>query len=219
MSNITNESVSELIAELYRAPDDALAAMRNALEEEGIPIIRRDTERLIVTLLKKNKPERILELGTAAGYSAAVMAKTLPQAGIITVDSDDRAVRRASAAMDELGHSGQVRVIGGEASAVMDRMIFTGEEHFDFVFIDAGKSHYREFWDRAVKLTGHDSLIVCDNVFMDGAVADESFNEKGHRNRTILRNMGSFLEYLVSWDGAETCVLPAGDGLTISWIK
>ena len=86
------------------------------------------------------------------------------------------------------------------------------------IFIDAAKSHYREFWDEAVKLTHPGSVIVCDNILMQARTADESYDERG-RFTTNIKYMREFLNYIASYEGAVTSILPVGDGMSISVIR
>ena len=85
------------------------------------------------------------------------------------------------------------------------------------VFIDAAKSHYREFWDLAVPLCKDDAVIICDNILMKGMTASDEY-DKGRRYKTSIRKMREFVIYINSLDYADTCVLPVGDGVSISVI-
>lgn len=219
MSNIINDSVNSLIEELYSPYDEALASLRELCEKNDIPVIRRYTESFLMAFIEKTRPYSILEIGTAYGYSSAVMAKAAKNCEVVSIDNDERAVRAATKHLSDMGLIGQITLVLGDGVEIMNDMILNGHEPFDFIFIDAAKSHYRQFFECALKLSAAGTVIICDNIFMDAAVADEEYNEKGRRNRTSLRNMRGFLDYLSEYSGAESCFLAVGDGISLSTVK
>ena len=91
------------------------------------------------------------------------------------------------------------------------------EEKYDILFIDAAKSHYREFWDLALPLMKDESMVICDNVLLSGMTASDEYDERG-RHRTSINKMRDFILYINSLDYVETAVLPVGDGVSISLI-
>ena len=217
--NITNDKVTEYIYSLYTPLTDELAELRTRGEKGHIPIILRDSETLLVSLIESSKPERILELGTAIGYSAAVFGTAAKQAGldtrVITVEADPL---YAGDARENLKGYDNVQLIEGDACQVMDEMKGSEAACFDMIFIDAAKSHYREFWDRALQLTHKGSLIICDNILMQAKTADDSYDERG-RFETNIKYMRAFLSHISGYEGAVTSILPVGDGMSISVIR
>lgn len=219
--NITNEKVTEYIDSLYHPLCDELAALREEGERRHVPIILRDSERLLISLLEMKKPHRILEIGTAIGYSAAVFSAAVPDSKITTIEIDPL---YAADARKNLAGCRNVHLIEGDACEVMKSMAAEGypktkeDAVFDFVFIDAAKSHYREFWDGALAVTGPGSVIVCDNILMKAKTADSSYDERG-RFVTNIKYMRSFLDYISGYAGAVTSILPVGDGMSISVLK
>lgn len=208
---ITNELVTQYIDDLYHPQGERLANLRRKGEKGHIPIILKDTETLLRVLLDITKPKKILEVGTAIGYSAAMMATYCPGAVVWTVENDPLYVNDA---VENLGDFENINIIqcdGRKMSANID-------EVFDFIFIDAAKSHYRKFWDEALKMAKKGSVIVCDNVIMKGSIADETVDKK-KRFVTNIKCMREFLEYITSLDDVTTTVLAAGDGVSISVLK
>ncbi|MDD6311148.1 MAG: class I SAM-dependent methyltransferase [Firmicutes bacterium] len=118
--------------------------------------------------------------------------------------------------IENLGFSDRITALLGDAREVLEGL--KGEEPFDFVFIDAAKSHYKAFWDLAFPLCEDNALIVCDNVLMKGMTASDEFDTK-HRYKTSIRKMREFLDYINNIEGVETSVLPVGDGVSISVIN
>ena len=217
--NITNEKVTDYINSLYRPLNEKLALLRAEGEKRHVPVILRDSETMLVSMIEMNRPAAILEIGTAIGYSAAVFSAACTRAGldtkIITVEIDPL---YAADAEKNLAGLRNVRLIRGDACKVMNEWGSDRQVIFDMIFIDAAKSHYREFWDEAVKLTHPGSVIVCDNILMQARTADESYDERG-RFTTNIKYMREFLNYIASYEGAVTSILPVGDGMSISVIR
>ena len=218
-NNIVSDIISSYIDAFYQEQTEDLKELRAFAEERYVPIILKDTEELLRILLALQKPTRILEIGTAIGYSACFFAETC-QAHITTIERDPDYFRTAVSNLSQLGHDGQVDVLFGEASEVLQKLAQstnTNEEGFDFIFIDASKSHYREFWDLCVPLCADDGLIVCDNVLIRGLTAIKP-EEAEHKHRTSIRNMRDFLQFVKELSYADTCILTVGDGISISRI-
>ena len=199
----------------YEPLNEDLAWLRGVCERRDVPIIRRDTEQLMVSLLKKHWPERILEIGTALGYSACVMATALPTAEVTTVEVQERSYWDAKEAIARLGLDGRIRQILGDGREAEEELLAEGKT-FDMVFIDAAKSHYREYFDSGLPMLLPGGLILCDNVLLSGMVR-RPLEETPHRDRTSVRNMKGFLDYIQSIPTVKTRVYEAGDGISVSW--
>ena len=112
----------------------------------------------------------------------------------------------------ELGFGDEIKVLRGDARQVLEGL--QGEK-FDVAFIDAAKSHYREFWYLIIPLMNRDGLIICDNILMKGMTASDEFDTRG-RYKTSIRKMREFVQYINNLDYADTTVLPVGDGVSVS---
>ena len=216
--NITNEKVTDYLDGFYKIPNIQLKPWREESERKHIPIILKETERLLTCLLIMNQPTRILEIGTATGYSAVVMAKVLDKVEIVTMENNEERYLQALNNIKNMGLEDRITVKHGDAAEILKKLEKEGTELFDFVFIDAGKSHYKSFWDRAIKLTKEKSVIICDNVLMRATVVDKAYDPKG-RHKTSIKKMQEFLEYITHIEGVETAVLASGDGISISCKK
>ena len=215
--NITNEKVTDYINSLYRPLTEELALLRAEGEKRHIPIILRDSRQC-------SWSDRDEQTGKDPGdrnghrlFGGRIWHCL--QAGldtkIITVEIDPL---YAGDARKNLAGLRNVRLIRGDACKVMNEWGSDRQVIFDMIFIDAAKSHYREFWDEAVKLTHPGSVIVCDNILMQARTADESYDERG-RFTTNIKYMREFLNYIASYEGAVTSILPVGDGMSISVIR
>ncbi len=201
------------------APSKEIERFRLEGELGSIPIILKDTENLLSWLLRIRRPKRILEIGTAVGYSACFMATLLKDAEIVTIEKSPQMVDRARNNIERLGFNERITIEEGDAYDCLDSLkerFLLGEfKPFDFVFIDAAKSHYREFWDYAITMTTDDATIVCDNILMRGKTASSKF-DKFDKFRTSMRKMREFLDYITNLEHIPTTIMTVGDGVSIS---
>ena len=213
--NITNEIISSYIDNLYVNENRRLEELREFAEERNVPIIMKDTEKLLRVIMRLKEPARVLEIGTAVGYSSCVFADCCG-CRVLTIESDEETAKAARNNVDNLGFNDLVEVLSGDARDVLPKL--DPKENFDILFIDAAKSHYREFWDLAMPLMKEESMVICDNVLMRGMTVSDEYDERG-RHRTSIKKMREFIQYINSLDYAETAVLPVGDGVSISLIE
>src|SRR5665647_1028977 len=211
--NIINEKVVEYLDGLYKALRPELFVLRKNAEKNHIPVILQDTETLIISLLKVKKPKRILEIGTAIGYSASCFAETCSSAEIVTIESSVELKNIAVSNVEMLGYQNQITVLLGNATDVLIDM--EASQKFDFVFIDAGKSHYKDFFDEALKHCEQDAVIVSDNVLLSGKTVSDEYDPRS-KFKTNVRKMREFLEYITTLENIYTSVIPVGDGLAVS---
>ena len=184
---------------------------KSALEESYAPIVQKSTEQLIVTLLKILKPHRVLEIGTAVGYSAILMADNLPEdSTIVTVE---RYKKHADIAVDnvfEAGYEKKIRVVEGEAAEVLHWL----DEGFDFVFLDAAKGQYIEFLPDIMRVLNKGGVLLSDNILYHGMIEDEDKVER--RKITIVKRLHMYLEKIMSNESLTTSIIPIGDGVALS---
>ncbi|MEE0867279.1 MAG: O-methyltransferase [Clostridia bacterium] len=184
---------------------------RSAREESYAPIVQRSTEQFIVTLMQMLKPHRVLEVGTAVGYSAILMADNLPEESrIITIE---RYKKHADIAIDNIFASGnekRIKVIEGEASEVLHWL----EGSFDFVFLDAAKGQYIEFLPDILRLLKKGGVLLSDNILYHGMVEDDE--KIVRRKETIVKRLHMYLEKITDCAELTTSIIPIGDGVALS---
>lgn len=184
---------------------------KSALEESYVPIVQKSTEQLIVTLLKLIKPQRVLEVGTAVGYSAILMADNLPDdSTIVTIE---RYKKHADIAVDNVfasGYEKKIKVIEGEAAEVLHWL----DGQFDFIFLDAAKGQYIEFLPDIMRLLKSGGVLLSDNILYHGMVEDEEKVER--RKITIVKRLHMYLEEIMSNEKLTTSIIPIGDGVALS---
>ncbi len=200
--------------------DPDMEELRSFAESKHIPVILRDTEDLLRILLYLKKPANILEIGTAIGYSALFFTKTCG-AKVTTLERDPESASAARENISQMGYEEKIDVLCGDACEILSSPEFMQREEtatgYDFIFIDASKSHYRSFWDLAAPLLSDGGMIVCDNILIRGLSANDPMDIP-HKHRTSVRNMRAFLTYINGLEYADTCVLPVGDGMSVSVI-
>lgn len=220
--NITNDKVTEYLEGLYRPLNDELGKLRTDAEKHHVPIIVRETEAFFLNLARMKRPRRILEIGTAVGYSAICFAAVLPETEIVSLEHSEKMYRAALANIERCGLSGRIRIKHGDAVEILkemrNSMADADSEGFDLVFIDAAKSYYKKFWDSCIPLCRKDAVILSDNVLLKARTAsDEYITER--RQKTSVKRMREFIRYISNLDYAETAVLPLGDGVAVSVLK
>ena len=164
-------------------------------------------------LLLKEKPERVLEVGTAIGFSALFMKEFLPEDSTITT-IEKVEMRLVHARKNLAGHD-NIQLIEGDALTVLEELA-NNNAKFDFVFLDAAKRQYMNFLQPIKKMMNPGALLVTDNVLLDGTIAESKFTIE-RRDRTIHMRMREYLRSIKEDASFETVILPVGDGVSISY--
>ena len=209
----------EFVDSHHKAVDEDLANLRHLNESDDVPLIFTETEEILGLLIGLKHPSRILEIGTAHGYSSLFFAKKLPDARITTIERNPVMIEAARAAFSSRKEGERIDFRTGDAAEIMEELVCIladadETEKFDFVFIDAAKSHYMEFFEAAEKICTKDALIVCDNILLNGWIL-EAEGRDAKRHRTSIKYMKKFLEYLRQRDDLEVSILTGADGLAI----
>ena len=186
------------------------------LEEEAhknfVPVIRAQTQNLLKLLLAMNRPKRILEVGTAVGFSALLMDYYNPTAcKITTIENYAKRIPIARENFVRAGKQNVIELLEGDAAEVMKELT----EPYDFIFMDAAKGQYIHFLPEVLRLLAPGGVLVSDNVLQDGDIIESRFAVT-RRNRTIHKRMREYLYELTHMETLTTSVLPIGDGVTVS---
>lgn len=187
-----------------------------AIEQEAlcarVPIIRKETQSFLKVLLLMKKPMRVLEVGTAVGFSAILMSEYLPRGGrITTIEKYEKRIPVARDNFRRAGKEEQITLLEGDALEIMRSL----EGSYDFIFMDAAKGQYIYYLPEAVRLLAPEGVLVSDNVFQDGDVIQSRFAVE-RRNRTIHSRMREYLYELKHHEKLQTSLLPLGDGVAVS---
>lgn len=178
----------------------------------SVPIIRQETGSLLKTLVAMKQPRHILEIGTAVGYSALLMAQYMPMdCHITTIEKYEKRIPVARENFRRAGEEARITLLEGDALQILKEL----EAPFDFVFMDAAKGQYIHFLADVLRLLPPGGVLVSDNVLQDGEILESRFAVE-RRNRTIHSRMREYLYELKHRPELLTAIVPIGDGVTIS---
>ena len=178
--------------------------------ENKIPILLDDTLEYISNMLQEIKPFRILEVGTAIGYSAICFSKYLAEGGRIdTIEIESLRVEQALENIEKVGIMEKIRVLEGDALEILPYLT----EEYDVVFIDAAKGKYIEFFEHALRLCKKGGYIIADNVLYKGMVQSD-YNK--HKQRTAVNKLRTFIDLVLENKNLQSELIDIGDGLTVS---
>lgn len=181
--------------------------------ENHIPIIMDDTLEVIAKILTEKKPKRILEIGTAVGYSAMCFSKYLAEDGLIdTIERDEERIEEAKQNFKKVEVENKINLYEGDAVEILPTL----SEKYDVVFIDAAKGKYPFFLKEALRMLNQDGIIFADNILYKGYVMSD-YNK--HKQRTAVRNLREYIKETTENPDLETEILEVGDGLAISKMK
>ncbi len=210
LDGIDHNIVNDFINNLPFGKSNLIKNLYQYALDNKIPIIKDDVASFIRNILLAKKPEKILEIGTAIGYSSVFMAETL--CGNCIIDTVEKNETMYDIARKNIEISGyKINIVHGDALDEISKL----DNTYDFVFIDAAKGHYKDFFELIIPKLNKDAIIIGDNILYKGLVCIP-INEVSKRQRTIVRNMNSFIEYIYSNDKIRTSILPIGDGLMVS---
>ena len=192
---------------------EELEKIKQKALEEHIPIIMDDTLEVIAKYLKELKPTKILEIGTAVGYSAMCFSEYLSNNGKIdTIERDEERIKEAKINIKKVGVEDKINIYEGDAVEILPTM----QEKYDVVFIDAAKGKYPFFLNQALRMLNKNGVIFADNILYKGYVMSD-YNK--HKQRTAVRNLREYIKNSSENPNLETQILEVGDGLAISKIK
>ena len=194
--------------------DDAfLHELEEYAAKNDVPIIEPESARFLTVMCRIKKPKKILEVGTAIGYSAILMAQnTQKNCRITTLEYDENMVYTARENIMKAGYAGKVAVIEADAK---DYLAYIDDENsFDMIFLDGPKAHYVNMLDECVRLLKKGGVLISDNILYKGMTADD--NHVVRRKITIVKRLRMYIDALMAHKELHTSILPLGDGVTVS---
>lgn len=208
--------VDERLVTYINSLDTGNTEILDQIEKEAIaayvPIIRKEMQSFLKLLLAMQKPMRILEVGTAVGFSAILMAQYAPaDCKIVTIENYEKRIPVAKENFKRAGKDEQITLLEGDAMQILPTL--SGE--FDMIFMDAAKGQYINFMPDILRLLKSGGVLVSDNVLQDGDIMESHYVVE-RRNRTIYKRMREYMYELTHNEGLVTAVLPVGDGITVS---
>ena len=192
--------------------NEKLLEMIKYAEENDVPIMQNEGIAFLIMLLKVKRPMRILEIGSAIGFSSSIMALN-SEATIDTIERDSKMIEECKKNHQELGLNNRIRLIEGDA---LNTIEIVKDNKYDFIFIDAAKAQYIKFFEMYSPLLNDDGIILSDNLYFH----DLLFTEVNNRDlRQLVRKVGKYNEYLINHPDFETHIFKMGDGVGVSTRK
>lgn len=212
------ERMEVFLETLRPEPPEYIYEMEQEALRDEVPVIRRATRDLLRFLLRSQKPVRVLEVGTAIGYSALFMKECLPKKSrITTIEKVEMRLVKARENLRRYDPDGKIRLLEGDAAEVLAELVLQGET-FDFIFMDAAKGQYLNFLPDVLKLLEPGGQLVSDNILHDCDILESRYAVT-RRDRTIHGRMREYLYTITHHEELETICLSLGDGVTISTKK
>lgn len=209
---IVDERMRMYINSLNTGNTAFLEELEQAALETGVPVIRREMQSFIKTLLAMKKPKRILEVGTAIGFSTLLMCEYGPSdLKITTIENYEKRIPIAKENFKKAGREEQITLLEGDAGEILKTL----SETYDFIFMDAAKGQYINWLPDVLRLMEKGSVLVSDNVLQEGDIIESRYLVE-RRNRTIYKRMREYLYELTHNPILVTSVLPVGDGAAVS---
>lgn len=183
--------------------------------ETFVPIIKKPVQNFLKLIISIKKPKRILEVGTAVGFSSILMAEySDDDCHITTIEKYEKRFPIAEENFLKSGYKDKITFIKGDATEVLGELVKKGEI-FDFIFMDAAKGQYINFFPNVMKLLAKDGVLISDNALQDNELIQSKYAVT-RRNRTIHKRMREYLFNLTHNEELVTSIIPIGDGITIS---
>lgn len=209
---IVEERITSFINSMNQDDEGIVGVIEREAIADEVPIIRKETKEWMKTMLLIKKPMRVLEVGTAVGFSSIYMSGYLPEgAYITTIEKWEPRIIKAKENFQRAGVEDRITLLEGDAADILKEM----EGSFDFVFMDAAKGQYIHFLPDVIRLLDKNGVLVSDNVLQDGEVLDSKYIVN-RRNRTIHSRMREYLYALKNHEELETSIIPLGDGVALS---
>lgn len=209
---IVDERMTTYINSLDTGNTEFLDALEREAREAQIPIIRRETQSFLRVFLELKQPKRILEVGTAVGFSALLMAECTPaDCQITTIEKYEKRIPVARENFARAPQGGKITLLEGDALEILRRL----SGSYDFIFMDAAKGQYIHFLPEVLRLLQPGGVLISDNVLQDGDLIESHYAVE-RRNRTIYRRMRDYLYALKHTRGLVTSIVPVGDGAAVS---
>ena len=206
MGTIVNERIVDYINSLDKGNSPVCNAIEKEALADGVPIIRKEMGNLL------KRPQKILEVGTAVGYSSILMSENMPEnCRITTIENYEKRIPVAKNNFKRAGKEEVITLLEGDAMDILKELDGT----YDFIFMDAAKGQYINFLPELLRLMPAGGLLISDNVLQEGDIVESRYGVT-RRNRTIHTRMREYIYTLTHAEQLETSIVPIGDGITLS---
>ena len=211
---INEEYIEKYIREVIPKSTHFLKSIEEYAHTNHVPIVHPEVAQFLKVLIKIKKPKKILEIGTAIGYSSIVMIDAMENEGTVTtIERRDDMIEIAKKNILKSGYEDRIHILRGEAQEILPQV----NDKFDMIFLDAAKSKYMDFFPYCIKNLNSEGLIVSDNVLYKGMIANDELVVR--RKKTIVRRMREYLDYICNDPLFDSSVIPIGDGVALTYMK
>lgn len=211
---IVYEYITEFLRKDIKRRPGILGELEVYAKENSVPIVQPETAQFLEVITRIKRPDRILEIGCAIGYSAMLMAENLAEGGsITTIEWDEEIAKIAEENIERGGYSDRIRVINADAKELMPTL--SGE--YDIIFLDGPKAHYIHMLNDCIRLLKKGGILIADNVLYKGMTADPEHVVR--RKITIVKRLQHFISAQMQHPELSAALLPLGDGITIACKK
>lgn len=211
-SMVNQDFINDYIRNTLRQSEGLIKELEEFAKVQHVPVITPEVAKLLIVLGRLIKPVRILEIGTAIGYSSILLSGILAPGGRIdTIERQEEMLIKAHGNIKKAGLENTISIIAGEAEEVLRCL----DKQYDLIFMDAAKGQYPEFLPECMRMLKRGGLLVSDNVLYKGMVASDDLVVR--RKKTIVNRMRSYLETLCEDPTLDTSILPVGDGVALSY--
>ncbi len=211
MSGVTFDYMEGYLRSLIPNRTDDLLLLEEFAKENGVPIIQKEGAKFLEFMVSMKEPKKILELGTAIGYSSILMSKASKgQCKITTIERDENMLNLAKKNIEAFNLSDKIEIKEGECLKVLESL----DDKYDLIFMDAGKGHYNHFLPHCLRLLNDKGIIIADNVLFRGMVASNELVKR--RKITIVKRMRTYLDMVSKDKDLITTVIPMGDGIALT---
>ncbi len=207
--NINYEYITRYIRRTMKKSEGLLAEMEEYAKINEVPIAQPETAKLIENLILMSPSKKVLEIGSAIGYSSIIMANA--GAEVTTIERDKNMFEPLFSNIEKAGHKDNIHVHQGDALEILDTL----KGQYDFVFVDAAKGQYLEFLPHCMRMLKVGGIMFSDNILYKGMVATDELYKR--RKVTIIRRLRNYLDTICNMDELNTVIVPIGDGAAISY--
>ena len=208
--------VNDRITAYIQSLDAGNGPLLDSIEEEAladcVPIIRRETSAFLKTLIALKRPQSILEVGTAVGYSALLMSRVMPEnCRITTIEKYEKRIPIAKRNFERAGKEPCITLLEGDAEEILGTL----SGPYDFIFMDAAKGQYINYFPDIMRILKKGGLLISDNILQEGEIVESRYAVT-RRNRTIHTRIREYVYELTHTKDFVTSIVPIGDGITLS---
>lgn len=211
---VSIDFINDYIRKTIKKNEGILAELEDFAEKNHVPIVQPEVAALLKVITLILKPKRVLEIGTAIGYSSILISTVLPAGGKIdTIDRYELMIDRAKNNIKKANLENTINIIYGDAAEVLKML----DKKYDMIFLDAAKGQYPEFLPHCIRLLNNEGVLVSDNILYKGMIANDELVVR--RKKTIVTRLRNYLDEICSSDRLETSIIPIGDGVALTYKK